>query len=414
MKNFCMILGLLVMAISGQAQDATVMPTEKAFYIQSAMNYGQNNGGYWDVPGGESNLKKSATIQVWDLDNGADRKYYLEDSDRDGYYEIKPAATSSSYRIDVSGGEPSMNKNGANIALWVQNNKDWQKFRFRHLGDGRFKIYTTSGMAICLAGRSNDNGSNVHLWEDHNGNWMEWHLIDAETKQAFIPTPAPEKPEYFIANKDKTFKYKQASAYVSGSEGTATVKETTDNKVVMSVTSTGRNPMNGEMETNTFDYEIKYENGVYSRGSKDDYYEKGVFRTNNEGVEYLVLQGAQSSVRLTPMAPQQPQFFVDNKDKTFEYKQSLAFVEGSEGTAVVKEILDDHVVLSITATGRNPMTGEMETNTFDYEIKYENGEYFRGKDGDYPEKGEIRTDDNGNPYLTLSGEQSVVSFKIKE
>ena len=70
-------------------------------------------------------------------------------------------------------------------------------------------------------------------------------------------------------------------------------------------------------------------------------------------------------------------------------------------------------MLSITSTGRNPMNGEMETKTFEYEIQYENGKYFRGTQADYYEEGNIRKDQNGKKYLSLDGEQSSTTFSLE-
>jgi len=159
----------------------------KEFWIQSAMNYGQNAGGCWDVPGGPTGVQNGQNIQAWDIDGGVDRKFKMVPSSKyPGYYEIQTIMPGSKQGVvDVSGGKAS---NGTNIQLWEQNGTAAQLFKFKHLGNGRFKIYSASNMVICLDGRKNANGTNIHIWEDHDGAWMEWYLVDPTTRQAFVPT----------------------------------------------------------------------------------------------------------------------------------------------------------------------------------------------------------------------------------
>ncbi len=178
---FALIVSNSVLVLGQRPAD---IPTGKQFFIQSAINYGKNSGGYWDVPGYPKTIQKGSNIQVYDFDNNHDRTYSMHFRDSDGYYEIKIGNTVNS-RIDIQGGGK---KNGTSVKTWTRNRGNNQKFLFRHLGNGRFKIYDkNSGKAICLAGRSSKNRSNVHIWDDHNGPWMEWYLIDAQTRRAFVP-----------------------------------------------------------------------------------------------------------------------------------------------------------------------------------------------------------------------------------
>ena len=187
------VLGMaMLFALQLHSQTPTEMPTGKKFYIQSAINYGKNNGGYWDVPGYPNEIQKGSNIQVFDLDEGHDRTFTLHRSSPEGYYEIQIGNTSRS-RIDIQGAGKG---NGTSVKTWDRNGKDHQRFLFHHLGNGRFKIFDkNSGKAICLAGRSNSNRSNVHIWDDHNGPWMEWYLIDVQTKKPFIPKPQQQQQQ---------------------------------------------------------------------------------------------------------------------------------------------------------------------------------------------------------------------------
>jgi len=179
-----MVLLFIGQGLFSQPSKGSVIPTGKKYYIQSAMNYKRDNGGYWDVPGKPQAIAKGSNIQVWDLDDGHDRMFTMIESKEKGFYEIAVGNTPKT-RVDVVNGATS---NGTNIRVWEENGANAQRFLFHHLGNGRFKIFDRNGKALCLADRNSKNGSNVHIWGDHDGVWMEWHLIDVETKVAFVPT----------------------------------------------------------------------------------------------------------------------------------------------------------------------------------------------------------------------------------
>ncbi len=183
--NSYLVALFLLLAITTKAQkNASVMVTGKKFLIQSAMNYGRDSGGYLDIPGTPTMINKGSNIQVWNLDNGEDRKFSFINSDETGYYEIVIGNTQDS-RVDVENGSSN---NGANIRVWERNNNNAQKFTFQHIGNGRFKILDRNGKIITLSNRSSSNGTNVHIWDNHDGVWAEWHIIDPETNKTFIPT----------------------------------------------------------------------------------------------------------------------------------------------------------------------------------------------------------------------------------
>jgi hypothetical protein len=175
---------VVTFTMQAKAQTITELPVGYKFYIQSAINYGQNTGGYWDIPGKPDAIQKGSNIQVWSLDDGHDRIFTIIESPEKGYYELQVGNTTNA-RVDISGGK---REDATNVQVWDRNGMPPQRFQFRHLGNGRFKIFDRNGRALCLARRSSANGSNVHIWGDHNGAWMEWYLIDVQTKQPVIPS----------------------------------------------------------------------------------------------------------------------------------------------------------------------------------------------------------------------------------
>ncbi|MDA3912332.1 MAG: RICIN domain-containing protein [Bacteroidales bacterium] len=415
MKNTFLISILSLLLLFGaQAQEnEEIVESRKGFWIQSAMNYQKDNGGYWDIPGTPEKIEQRANIQVWNIDDGKDREFFLKTCEEFGVYQIVPGDRNGTIMLDVAGGEENFKKNGANIATWRMNGRDWQKFKFVHLGNGEFKIHTLSDMVICLAGRKNANGTNVHIWEDHDGDWMTWYLIDPETKKAWIPEEQAQEPTFFIEN-NLTY---ESNIHSLKFEGTVTNVDYTDNliKITIDGHESGRNPGNGQLvdQDKTVEQEIFFSNGIYYQFTYDMSGGKQADQihpyTDENNMESMSIGAGRYKEKLS----ETPDFFIKNKDKTFKYKESLAFVEGGEGTAIVKETSNNKVILSITSTRRNQRNGEMETNTFDYEIQYENGKYFRGTKADYYEEGTIRKDQNDNEYLSLDGEQSSVKFSLE-
>lgn len=284
------------------AQDMAKIYEKRPYYIQSAMNYGKNQGGYWDIPGYPKTIKKGVNIQIYDFDDNKDRKFYFVKSSIEGYYEIIPG-WETEMRIDISGGKPNMKKNGADIKVWTENGGDWQKFRLKHLGNGKFKILTTSGMAICLANRSNKNRTNVHIWEDHEGEFLEWYLIDASTKKAFVPKfiepYSNTNPDFFERNKSAEFTYQLSSAFGGGSKGTAVVKGTTNNSVNLKVETKGINQATGQQEENTMDITLNFKDGKYKNGDWDcAECAEGTVEIYPDGKQVLNMEGEQHVIEI--------------------------------------------------------------------------------------------------------------------
>lgn len=199
------------------AQNAAIMPTNKPFYIQSALGNGTLKG-FWDLPGYPKIILPNLNLQVYRSESNLDRKYTLVKSPQKGYYEIYVGDTKQS-RIDVQG---DMNKNGTNVKTWETNGGANQRFLFKRLRNGNYKIYTTTGKAICTAGRSAENSTNIHIWDDQDGPWVEWQIIDVKTGLPISPlgeqttTEAPVKGTKINISK---FKIQSAMCYGRNTRG---------------------------------------------------------------------------------------------------------------------------------------------------------------------------------------------------
>ncbi|MFO8087104.1 MAG: hypothetical protein R6T91_04750 [Bacteroidales bacterium] len=193
----------------------------------------------------------------------------MKTTEENGVYQIIPGDRNNRTMLHISGGEENIKKNGANIETYRMIGRDWQKFRFKHLGNGEFKIYTLDDMVICLADRNNANRSNVHIWEDHEGDWMTWYLIDPETKEAWNPENQPQEPVFFTENE---LTYSQINHSLKF-EGEVTNVDFSDNllKITIKGHEKGRNPGTGQMvdQEKTIEKEIFFDNGIYYKAIYD-------------------------------------------------------------------------------------------------------------------------------------------------
>lgn len=175
-------------AINTRKKDWADMSGIGRFIIQSALNYGKNNGGCFDV-NGNANPKNGDNLQVWNFDKGMDRIFSVMTAKKFAYYNIIVAPSiSSDYVVDVTG---NGYKNGTNVGVWKLNNRASQNFYLKHLGNGRYHIFNQNGKAIVLNNGSSNNGSNIITWVEHGVKSAEWYLLDAKTRKPFIPYPVP-------------------------------------------------------------------------------------------------------------------------------------------------------------------------------------------------------------------------------
>ncbi len=187
MKNFnviitnCIIL-LFTIALHAQQENAEIRPGK--YLIQSAANFGIDNGGYWDIPGEPDVLSDGMNLKIWEYEN----------SEGDQVYRVSRRSTADMYNIvpmkNFALGASAINNgclNGADLRLEKRNNSMGQKFRFRHLGKGVFQIVSKNGLCVTIEDNLSENGKNLIFWEDEPGKLNKWVLLDANTKEPYIP-----------------------------------------------------------------------------------------------------------------------------------------------------------------------------------------------------------------------------------
>ncbi len=171
------------MAVNLLAQDIDI--PDDWFYVQTALEDGKSDRGYWDIPGDGKNLKDANELKLWGKDNGNDRQFKFE-KQSDGTYIIYCRAGNSTNVVAQQNNNP---KNGLDVRIINKKYGNHKKWRVKHMGEGRFKLYGQNNYVLCTDGRKSKNGTNVHLWADHEGPWMEWVLIKrGSSRKKYIPT----------------------------------------------------------------------------------------------------------------------------------------------------------------------------------------------------------------------------------
>lgn len=403
---------LISVVILTNAQERCFLPTGKTFWIQSAINYGKNQEGYWDIPGDPTVLKNNTNVAVWSFQNNTDRKFLLKADPvgKPGYYKVANKLRGSNC-LCVSGAKTKTN--GASLVTYECKNEEGQSYYFKYLGRGKFKIYNKSGLAVCLEKRSSKNGSDVRIWEDQNGPWMEWYLIDTKTKKAYRPDSQEQMPTFLINN---YIEYKQQIRNKIYKKGyVSNVKyERPFVKVEVTLTQEREKSTDELQEVNKkTTVLLKYKDGIYYKRKYKNGRVNGYDQRTANKYMLKIVDGDENTFNyFTKGVAQSPIFFEKNKDKTFKYKENLAFVAGKSGIAKIKEISKNKIVLTVTATGINQSNGKKETKTFDYTINFKDGKYIVGSD-DYPQTCNISTRSDGKQVFTVSGEQSSIDFTVQ-
>lgn len=147
------------------------MPVERKFRIQSAINYGKTDRGFFDASGygdAEENL------EVNKKGEGKDRFYTLEQANSEMFY-IHPS-DDVYISVDVNNGTI---EDGANLQLMPSDESEGQQFSFYHVGGGKFRISASSSSYVISAeDKRTLNGNNLLISSNEDGIYQEWYLLE--------------------------------------------------------------------------------------------------------------------------------------------------------------------------------------------------------------------------------------------
>ena len=141
------------------------------------------NGLYLDVTNSE--VKNGTNIIVWEKNGGINQLFKFEEA----IYEIEGIKTieNGNYSIKLMEDndktldiEEISQENGANLAIWKNNNGSNQRFKVHYLNNGCYKIYANhSGKCLDVEGASEKEGTNVVQWSENEGDNQQWIILDA-------------------------------------------------------------------------------------------------------------------------------------------------------------------------------------------------------------------------------------------
>lgn len=158
-------------------------------------------------------------------------------------------------------------------------------------------------------------------------------------------------------------------------------------------------------------------------GSKDEYiiknYWKGTYlwvisnmvtmsnKPDTPGISWKL----EKNPKIAPAVSQKPDFFINNKDKAFNYSSS-SMVARYTGTAYVAYIDGARVYIGTTSSGTNPMTGKEETVSGMMRVVYnpEKGEYSDGTND--PEFGLVGKVNENGQFLDMSHSQGGIRLEL--
>ncbi len=180
MKKALFFLALLpALILQGAALSyAQTVPENRYFYIKSANSGENHSSGYWDQPGSRKTAYTHGdSLQLSGRDNGPDQRYRFIDANRDWFNIV--AENGGTLNI----AKPD-NVEGAAITMaYPMKGYRYQIFRFEHIEEGKWKIFSFSNKALSV--QSMMNGTPVQ--GRSTGPHSEWFLIDASTGKKYIP-----------------------------------------------------------------------------------------------------------------------------------------------------------------------------------------------------------------------------------
>ncbi len=157
----------------------------RVFMIQSSMEVGKSPTGLWDIPGApnktDGNLKGSKwmSMQVWEREK-------RDPEDRVFRFNAAQGSAAGRYFIYV-GRNSSWGVNAIDGTGAIEARTRADHFELKHLGNGRWKIFYTPNLIVCLEANTAKNGTKLVLRPNQNGPHTEWVLFDIATNKSFIP-----------------------------------------------------------------------------------------------------------------------------------------------------------------------------------------------------------------------------------
>ncbi|MGM0375642.1 MAG: RICIN domain-containing protein [Bacteroidota bacterium] len=199
MKNYSILLLIVALIFSvvevdaqrrGKRTKKVDIPLEgTTFHIRNV-----KGGKYIDLPGSDKSdrsRKNGANVQLWDLDDGDDRKFKFIPAGG-GYYYIQ--AQHKKMNLDVHGCfddkwfcDTYKKDKGANVQVWSAGSSKPQQWKLEQASKGRFYIKNRYSGKYLDASNSNvnKNGCNVMQWNKDSNTNKQWELVDVKSGRKY-------------------------------------------------------------------------------------------------------------------------------------------------------------------------------------------------------------------------------------
>ncbi|MFW5807676.1 MAG: hypothetical protein ACOC2H_03615 [Spirochaetota bacterium] len=225
---------------------------------------------------------------------------------------------------------------------------------------------------------------------------------------------AQDKETFLTSNRDKAFEYTGPTP-AGVNRGDAYVAAVHPGYITVVAMYEGRSPVNGKIESFSSVMNIRYdsESGEYSLGDPGSEFElKGTPDTKRNVLDLVTSQGG-ITLKLTDrpkgaVIPDKPLYFTEHAD--FAYKSAPPMGEGAKtGTATVREIQKDAVVLQLSYTQRDQRNGKMMDVEEEMTVYYSDGVFYLNKEKTGPvgvavdsSKRLVFSDENGTTVLSVA------------
>jgi len=180
MKNKRIIFFIIPLLIISTA--AATVEKNRYYYIKSVIS-GDEDKGYWDLPGGGRRYKNGDDLHLWAFDKGDDRKYMFTPAGN-GWDYISPGNAASG--LEFSGTleaeyNTAENRSGLFVRDASPTDNSSRQFKVKDTGEGKFKIYINSGnkkRILCAESGSAKNGTPVIILDDNDTPACLWRFIE--------------------------------------------------------------------------------------------------------------------------------------------------------------------------------------------------------------------------------------------
>ena len=139
-----------------------------------------------DIHGGSYGAEDGTNIQIWNKNNTAAQRWYVE-RDKNGYYTVKNLQSGKVLDVQAAG-----TKNQTNVQAWEPNGTCAQKWRILKSNNGYVFISNCSYKVVDLAKADTNRGSNIQIYEANNTKAQQWNMN---------PATKVEEGDYVIVSK---------------------------------------------------------------------------------------------------------------------------------------------------------------------------------------------------------------------